>query len=61
MRLNWDLFSRREPIAQFKLLSESKASVEWFGFYSEVSKAKEWVEEPDFIATSSKIFTKCGV
>lgn len=60
MRLSWDRYSRREPIAQLRLLSEGKAFVEWLGFYSEVSKIKEWVEEPDFVAANSKIFTKCG-
>ncbi len=60
MRLSWDLFSRREPIVQLRLLSESKAFVEWLGFYNEVSKTKEWVEEPDFVAANSKIFNKCG-
>jgi len=60
MMLNWDLFSKREPIAQLRLLSERTAFVEWLGFYSEASKTKEWVEEPDFVAINSKIFAKCS-
>lgn len=60
MMLSWDEFSKIESIAKMELVSEDSTLVEWLGFYSEVSKSRVWVDEPDFVESGTKVFHKCS-
>lgn len=60
MMLNWDEFSKIESIANMELVSEDSTLVEWLGFYSETSKSRVWVYEPDFAESGTQEFHKCN-
>lgn len=60
MILQWNLFSKRIPIAKLTLNSAESAAVEWLGFYNETSRSREWINEPDFVGPDNLIFSKCN-
>ncbi|MNG30116.1 hypothetical protein D3C84_1156660 [compost metagenome] len=60
MMLGWKEFSKITPVANMELISEGASSVEWFGFFSDKSNSRVWVNEPDFLAVGDQVFSKCS-
>lgn len=60
MMLGWKEFSKITPVANMELISEGASIVEWFGFFSDKSNSRVWVNEPDFLAVGDQVFSKCS-
>lgn len=53
MNLNWNNFSRNEPIAEL-LFKKKDAELKWKGFYNTKKLKYEWVEGPDWFLGNYK-------
>jgi hypothetical protein len=59
MMLDWNSFSKNEPIALIKLISKDTARIIWRGFYNKKTKVREWTAEPDFAEQNPQVLSKC--
>jgi hypothetical protein len=60
MRLKWNSFSRKLPIAVVKNISDRTIHFEWIGFYDESSSSRTWTNEPGFFTLGDNTFQKCS-
>ncbi len=49
MMLDWQNFSKSNPIAHLDLSSKYSAQLTWNGFFNKVKNKYEWTHEPDLI------------
>lgn len=61
MMLDWQNFSKENPIADLKLETKNSAQLTWYGFFNKIQKAHEWADKPDFVVKQNPvILEKCS-